>query len=348
MKFQTKHDDHIPISFLATILVFLSFVLFESAGAATYLAEILNSQQILLKSNSDKYLKGDRLMLKSSDDKVGIIAIFEIIEGVESKGKDKLQGQHIYIAQLLRGSSRNFVKVGDELFLADLSTENSNYNAQTDLLDRGDSLQFVSNRYRSLYTQGIGIGETAETLKRNEYLFTWYGLLAYGAQNWLSVSSILPLSIFGGPNLQTKIRFYNSYETKLAAGISLWKVPGSTESVVNLNFMWDSFSSSSMISHSFVTLAVLSYDNSEETTAMKSLGSTALQSGYEFLLPNWSRVLVGPNYNFETKALGGYISYLKIWDHVHFQLSLASNNLSSFRANVKEGYYGFFDAYWRY
>lgn len=322
--------------------------------------ELLNSKQVLAEFVDRRFVVGDRLILRSQEEGVGVIAYFVVREvlpveadgaetvGDETGGTDRNLTKRKFKADLLRISGNYLIQRGDILIPADLTFENELYGAKTELIDPDGSVGFVSSRYRSLYTQGLGIGETAETLKKDELLLAWYGYLAYGAKDWLTFSSYLPLNAFGASNFQVKARFFNSLENKLAAGLNFFKIPGSTESVFNLSFMWDSFSSSSVITHSYLTLAVVTYDNSKETTAVRSLGSSAIQSGYEFLLSNWSRVLAGPSYNFETKALGGYVSYLKIWEHFHFQLTLASNNLSSVKLDVKDGYYGLIDAYWRY
>jgi hypothetical protein len=100
---------------------------------------------------------------------------------------------------------------------------------KTELIDPDESVGFVSSRYRSLYTQGLGIGETAETLRKDELLLAWYGYLAYGAKDWLTFSSYLPFNAFGASNCQVKARFFNSLENKLAAGLNFFKIPNSTE-----------------------------------------------------------------------------------------------------------------------
>lgn len=301
---------------------------------------VLSSTEILGSSESRPISLYEHLIVRSQTDGVGVIGYFVVTEvGVE---------ENKFKAKLLRGSSRDLIRIGDLLVPADLSISNDLYGAKVELMDPQEVSGLVSSRYRSLYTQGVGIGDTASTLKRDEFLIAWYGYLAYGAVDWLTVSSYLPLNTLGASNLQMKARFFKSLETKLAAGINFARVPGTSESVLNFNFMWDSASSSSIISHSYLTMAAISIDNSKDTAAVKSFGASSIQSGYEFLLPNWSRVLAGPNYNFETKALGGYVAYLKIWEHFHFQMTLASSNLSSIKLDVKDGFYGFIDAYWRY
>jgi hypothetical protein len=111
---------------------------------------------------------------------------------------------------------------------------------------------------------------------------------------------------------------------------------------------WDSISSESVISHTLFTVAAMSFENADDITAIKSLGTSSLQTGYEFILGSWNRVLLGPSYNFETKALGGYLTYLKIWDRFHFSLSVNSTNVSSFKFSPVDGYYFLFDMYWRF
>jgi hypothetical protein len=120
---------------------------------------------------------------------------------------------------------------------------------------------------------------------------------------------------------------------------------------LNLNIYWDSISSESTISHTFISIALYSFEEAERATVIKSLGTSSFQSGYEFVLGNWDRVLLGPSYNFENKTLGGYLTYLKIWDRFHLGASLTTTDITEFTLFPQDGgdgYYLSVDAYWRF
>jgi hypothetical protein len=103
-----------------------------------------------------------------------------------------------------------------------------------------------------------------------------------------------------------------------------------------------------MVTHNFLSLAVLAYDRAAETTAIKSFGSSSIQTGYEFVLKSWDRVLIGPNYNFENKTIGGYLSYVALWDRFNMHVSLNTVDIRADRWSYKDGYNLFLDLYWRY
>ncbi|MES3037782.1 MAG: hypothetical protein V4736_07740, partial [Bdellovibrionota bacterium] len=251
-------------------------------------------------------------------------------------------------ASILKSLDNLLIRPGDLLLTVDLSSSNKFLGAHNQLMLRGGREENISSRYKPLYTQGFGIGETAETLGKDEIYITWYGQFGYGLFRPLTVSSNIFLNALGGSNAQMKGKVWSSDTNTVALGMTYTKVPHENKSSLNLDFMWDSISNSTTTTHTFITLAVATFDDSKEASAIRSFGTSAFQTGYEFLLSDWTRVLAGPSFNFETKALGGYVSWVKIWDRFHLHLSLASTNVSSFKFSFEDGYYASFDAYWRY
>jgi hypothetical protein len=285
---------------------------------------------------------GEVVAVESQNPSAGIIAFVEVTSVENSQN-----GTYLVRYELLRHSRTSFVQVGDTVYKLDLSSKNPRYKGTTDLIIKKRS-EAISSRYKPLFTQGVNIGETAQTLWENEYLITWYGMVDYGWTDNLTIATILPGDIAGAGNGQFKYKVYQSDSTVLATGLSYAQIPHESRSTLNLNFIWDSISSQSVISHTFVTLALFTFEKAEDATAIKSLGTSSFQTGYEFILDDWDRVLVGPNYNFEKKAVGGYLSYVQIWEKFHFAVSINSTNVASFRLSASDGYYGFFDAYWRF
>ncbi len=289
-----------------------------------------------------KLFVNEKLALVSKEKDIGIYGV-----GVVKKIIFSGDGRFDFEFEILALQPKYTVRLGDRVVRLNLSTTNEEYMGRTyslvHLPDRN-----VSSRYKPLFTQGYSIGETAETLWKNEFLFTYYGQIYYGLYDFLSVGTLLPLNAVGSANGVVKARLYRSGANVLSTGLSYTKIPNSQASTLNINFMWDSISNESSITHSFISLAVFSFDKAEDASAIKSLGTSSLQTGYEFILDNWSRLLVGPNFNFEKKSVGGYLSYLKIWDKTHLQFSLNSTNIRSLKLSPTDGYYAFFDAYWRY
>ncbi|MFV8257968.1 hypothetical protein ACNQKP_09185 [Bdellovibrio bacteriovorus] len=290
---------------------------------------------------SDWYI-GEMVAIESQTPSVGIVGFVEIT-GIENKQ----DGTYELICELQRQSRMNFIQIGDQVMHLDLSSENNRYKGTTDLIIKKGTKE-TSSKYKPLFTQGIAVGETAETLWENEFLITWYGQVNYGWKEWLTVSSIIPADILGAYNATIKSRLYQSASNNFAGGLNFARIPNENRSTLNLNIYWDSISSESVISHTLLSVALFSFEDAANTTAIKSLGTSSFQTGYEFILDNWDRVLLGPSYNFESKAVGGYLSYVKIWDQFHLSFSLNSTDITSLKYAPEDGYYLLFDAYWRF
>lgn len=304
--------------------------------------EIISNTRLRIRTEFKKPFLNEKLALLSKDKEIGIYGIGQV-KKISPVG----EFQYDVELEILSLAPRCTVQLHDPVTRLDLRSENESYLGRTTHLV-SESDRSVSSRYKPLFTQGFSIGETAETLWKDEFLFTYYGLVYYGAYDFLSLGTLLPLNAVGSGNGAVKLRFYKSEANVFATGLTYTKIPNTQDSTLNLNFMWDSISNGTTITHSFITLAVLSFNKAEDASAIKSLGTSSLQTGYEFIMDNWSRILVGPNFNFEKKSVGGYFSYLKIWEKTHLQFSINSTNIRSFKLSPTDGYYAFFDAYWRY
>ncbi len=228
-----------------------------------------------------------------------------------------------------------------------LVTENSNYQGATLLMIRNTG-ENISSRYKPLYTQGFLVGDTAATLDQDEFLVNYLGQVYYGIYPRFTIGTTALVNAAGGLNFLGKYRIYSTNENTISTLVTFTRVPDSTQSNLNLTFLWDSFSNDTMITHNFLSLAVLAYDRAIETTAIKSFGSSSIQTGYEFILKSWDRILIGPNYNFEKKTIGGYLSYVAIWDRFNLNVSLNTVDIRADRFDLKDGYNMFLDVYWRY
>lgn len=318
----------------------------QNPQATARVSHIVDHKTLKALSHFNDWYIGEVVSLESQNANVGIVGFVEVT-GIENKQ----DGTYEVTFELLRQSRVHFIQVGDELRHLDLSSENERYKGTTDLIIRDEGKR-ISSKYRPLFTQGLTAGETAQTLWSDEYMITWFGQVNYGIKPWLTASTIVPAFFAGAPNASFKARVYDSVATVVSSGLSYAKIPNQSSSTLNLNIYWDSISSESTISHTFLSIALFSFDNAENTAVIKSLGTSSLQSGYEFILGNWDRVLLGPSYNFQNKTVGGYLTYLKIWDRFHFGLSLTSTDITEFtlfpEGDDANGYFLTFDAYWRF
>ncbi len=340
------------MDFFRLIFVFLALIFFGCAqkikvepktefGIIT-VKEIISNTKI--KAHSFKKIPeiDEKLSFLSPEEEVGVYGV-----GIVKKINQINESEYEFEMEIISLSPKCTVRVGDKVVSLDLSSSQMDYGGGTDRLIVKSSGR-ISSRYKPIVTQGLNIGDAAETLWKGEYLFTFYGQLSYGLYDFLSIGTVLPLNVSGSPNASMKLRMYRSATNVVSTGLTYTKIPNSNESSLNINFMWDSIANNDLITHNFITLAVVSFDNAEDVSAIKSLGTSSLQTGYEFVTSDWSRFLVGPNFNFEKKSVGGYFSYLKILDRIHLQFSINSTNIRSFKLSPKDGYYAFFEIYWRY
>lgn len=309
---------------------------------------IVSSQKIILAAN-ERLIEGEKLALISKD-LDGVVYGYLRVDEPIGKLSSGLGGLNLrYEATLATLLIEQMVQIGDRIVRLDLSTETNNYPGQTQLLVRkGGNKESISSKYRPLVTQGFSIGETAETLWQDEFFVNYLGQIQYGLYPWMSLGTIVPANAVSATNAQMKFRFYQSSGASLAFGLNYTRIPETGESTVNTTFFWDSMSNSNLIAHNYITVAVVSFKNAQDAVALKAVGTSSLQTGYEFILSNWNRILVGPNYNFENKKVGGYISFIKIWDRFHLQASINTTNIESMKISAKDGYYPFVDIYWRY
>lgn len=303
---------------------------------------LLDNKTLKAVSHARDWYIGEVLAIESQTPSVGIIGFIEVT-GVDNRQ----DGTYELTCKLLRQSRMNFIQVGDQLMHLDLSSENERYVGSTDLVVT-EAGKNISSKYKPLFTQGLSAGETARTLWEDEFLITWYGQVNYGVKEWLTVNTVVPADFLGAPNAAIKGQVYSSYSNIVSLGLSYTKIPNETASTLNLNIYWDAVSSESLISHTFLSIAMFSFEDAENATAIKSLGSSSFQTGYELIMDNWDRILLGPSYNFEKKTLGGYLTYVKIWDKFHLSFSLNATNVSTLKFSPVDGYYLLFDAYWRF
>lgn len=324
------------------LVLFISFSSFAIHEDEITITAIIDHQNVRVKSTKPNLILGENLLVVSKDPDIGVIGFLVV--------KEKISTQPVptYVCELNKQSQYHLIQIGDRVIQAKLNEKQRQYRGSTELLIKQNTKQDISLRYRPLFTQGIQIGETAQTLWQLETFVTWYGLVHFGISDRWTIGTLVPANFFNIYNFSTKFKIYDSNYNTVSSGMSFTKPKDSERWTANLTLMWDSFSSSSTVTHTFATLAVFSIEKAEDSTAIKAAGTSSLQTGYEFILPNWDRILLGPNYNFETKNIGGYLAYKMIWDVFALEWSLYSTNIQNVKMQAENGYSFFFDAYWRF
>lgn len=304
--------------------------------------KIIDDQNLTAESETQKWNVGEILPIISQNAKIGVFAYAELVSI-----KTIQSNKHILKLKLLRQSRKYLIQAGDYVKRLNLESENIDYVGTTDLIVKETEMT-VSSRYKPLVYQGIFIGETAQTLYENEFLINFLGNAYYGLSENIMIGSYLPLNILTGFNGSAKYRIYDSESTTLTTGFSYSDIRAKSESTLNWNLYWDTVSSDTLISHVYLSLGLIRWEGAGDAAAIKTLGSSSFQTGYEIIMSNWDRFLIGPSYNFDSKTLGGYLSYVWVYDKFHAQISVNTTNIASFKTSLRDGYYMFFDMYWRF
>jgi hypothetical protein len=315
---------------------------FDNEWARGYVQSIDNAKTMTVLSAFSEFRLGEILVVQSRDPKQDIIGFVQI-ESIETHG----DGQYILKARLVRHSKFAMIQLGDVLYKMDFNTFHREYHGSTELIIRNED-PGSSAGYKSLIFMGLSAGETAQTLRENEFLINFLGYLDYGATSKLTIGTLLPANFFSAPNIHGKYRVYQSDSNVASLGLNYFQSPETSSGVFNMSLYWDAVSSESVISHTTLSLALASFDKAKNLTVLKGAGTSSLQSGYEFIMDDWNRVLVGPSYNFENKSIGGYMSYIWIWDVFHALAGVSTTDISNVIYNVEEGYYFNIDMYWRF
>lgn len=333
-------------------LNFWIFILFSITAikAQTYfepdreavIQSFVDENKLTASSDRGDWYTGEMLAVVSKNASLGTIAFVEVVNVT-----DFLEGKYEIKLKLQRQSRVYFIQLGDFVRRLDLSTENPDYVGSTQLLIR-DSKINISSKYRPLVHQGFVIGDTAQTLYQTEFLINYFGNVYYGLNSNITIGTLAPVNAFGRPNANFRVKVFESEANTVAVGASFVRLSKENEASLNLNFYWDATSTDALISHTFLGLGLINWTNSKDAAALKYLSSSSFQTGYEMILDDWDRFLIGPSYNFEKKGLGGYLSYIWMLDRFHVQVSLNATDVTHLRLDPTDGYYGFFDMYWRF
>jgi hypothetical protein len=344
------------IFFVIKVIIFLFFNAFYHLSALAQLrtSSLLNIDAkngvLAVKYSNIKRIEEDRIIIDSknqfwsSENLLGlsydykkITALFEPLDNEESTLK------------LIYLSSDRIPRLEDKIKIVNLQDGKADQIAGSTLLWRQNRFRRnQAQKYLPLFSQGSLIGDTAHSLLKSELHFNTLGSLSFGLTDWLTTSVNLPATALGSPNLRFKSNFYNKGAQSWAFATSVAQERKSDQRLVNIDLIWDSVLTESLIAHSMLSIAVISFDEASGVAAIRSYGSSTIQTGYEILMNDWNRILVGPTFNVDTQAVGGYLSYLSFYKNLLIQFSITSNNLRVPKFSSEEGYLPYLEFAWRW
>ncbi|MBC7370351.1 MAG: hypothetical protein H7326_02230, partial [Bdellovibrionaceae bacterium] len=275
---------------------------FKNDWARAYVQSIDSSTQVTAISSFSEFKIGEILVVQSKDGNGPIIGFLQVY-ATENQNSERT----ILKTKLIRHSKYAMIQLGDVLYRMDFNTFHHEYTGTTELILKNNDVN-ASASYKALTFMGLSSGETAQTLRGGELLFNVLGYFDYGFTSNFSVGTLILADVVGSANIHGKYKFYESESNIFSFGAGYLTAKDKPEGVVNATVYWDSVSSESVISHTNLTIALATFDRAKNLTAIKGAGSSSFQSGYEFVMDDWNRILAGPSYNFENKSVGGYVS----------------------------------------
>lgn len=325
------------------VCMITNWLLLAPAHAVTFqILEVVDQQSVQLSASEQPPL-GGWILFSFLDGSASVLEIREV------------RSAAVVIAEPVSLSKSSLLTVGAIGKLIRLAQENEVMTAHTELMFKDHrglgnriSDKLVSSRYKPSVYQGITQGETAATLEQGEYMASVYGKVMYGLSSRWLVSTLVTAYLADVYNLEAKYKVWSSDTTFFSLGLGYAKFGRTEENYLNLNLFWDSFSNSKMVSHTYISVALASWKKALDISAVKGAGTSSIHSGYEFLMSNWDRVLIGPSYNFEKKAVGGFLNYVWVWDRLHIMAGLSTNDISKLRIAPEDGYLPGFELYWRF
>jgi hypothetical protein len=220
------------------------------------------------------------------------------------------------------------IRPGDPVVFVDFARRAPHIPGRFDLLQEGKPF---AARYKPLIYGGYHFGHTASTLNKGEWLLGLSPLM-FGPHDriTLELSPFLALDrvlAYGG-----KALLYRGEDHRLAIHGELMHFLKQNNSAWNASILFDSVSSSSLSSHTrlkFVSRLPSSLPLMDRNREKKY--SVELSTIYEWMLPNWNRLLIGPRFIAgDENDLGLLFAAMFIYERLHWSINLELSSLSKF------------------
>jgi hypothetical protein len=304
------------------VILFLFALLVQTAKADVL--QILNSKELLLTPQTEKCENGQVMAIFSQDGENEAIGFAEIVR--EENGA--------CVAKVTSHSQSALIRVKDRAVLVDLKEKNQNLRGRYDLLREGKNE--VAVRYKPLVFAGYTYGQTAATLDKGEFLLGLSHLM-YGIQPRLQVD-INPL-LLAFSNLASggvKYQFLHLEDVRAALRLEGTRFFNLGKGAWAAELQYDSFSNGRSMTHTKLRYTSKLPDSLFLQDQNKEKQGTAeISTVYEWILPSWHRILLGPKFTAgEEKDVGFLFTSLFLYKHFHWSINININSLAKF--NLRE------------
>jgi hypothetical protein len=276
--------------------------------------------------------QGDLLLIRAQGDN-------EILGYAEVTGRE---GNSKRVLARIRSHANNaLIRIQDSVEGIDLTDfDNSKeqmHQGRHDLVIRGKGK--ISSKFKPQIYLGALTGQTAATLEENE-AFLGIGLIGYGINESLQLSTQPILSLFGESNFQLKWQFIQNEDYRISLGL---------EPRYNLNYhrasgsfsvYWDTFSNSKFLTYNQLRVTTGESEIYDRRT------SAEFSVNYGYITNRWNRVIFGPNIDIQKETLGGLLSFQWIWDHFHSAITIQARDFTNLKFG-NNGYLVYLDFWWR-
>lgn len=318
--------------------VFLFLLSFLAQADLARIDLITSSKEFRAITDCEKIQSSDRVAIISQDDQSSLG--YASIERIEKSRTGMIK--NVYL-RIIRHLNTGLIRLGDYVKVCETEDWAKQLAGSAELLDRDPKRPA---RFQFLAYQGLLIGPTAETLSKNEFLLEMLGDFYYGVTDEYTLQTQLVGDALGTPNLQLKYKAFEGERNVVSFSGAVNYYNRLDQYSAFVYFYWDNVNSANQITHTVLSLKTpLGEDDSK---SFKIFSSSTLQSGYEFVLSDWDRVLFGPRYYFSLQSVGGYLGYMWIWDSYHFTLNLNTIDIANFTLDGNRGYFMAFDMFWRF
>lgn len=308
---------------------FFLLFFFSTSIAEITITKIISSEEVEINSN-EQLVESDIYPVYNKKI-VGFIFVTKVLDNHNAR------------ARIVSHSQNAQIIVGDKAKKINYKRKSSDFLGRTDLQL---SKKEFSSRYKPLVFQDPILGQTAQTLDENEHLIDMYSYYMYGITRSISFYTLF-LGQLKAANGGLKYNFYNDEGFVLSAALASAYIYKSRSSFQTVSLYFDSFSNGKFISHTLIDANFFNDNDKGGNEITKSLVQSRIQSGTEYIFDNWDRLIFGPQYNFDSRAVGGFFGYIFIWDHFHLAINVQTKNILKLRLRA-DAYIPTADAYWRF
>jgi len=278
------------------------------------------------------FQKGDLLLIRSQEGN-DILGYAEVTVREENS--------NWVLARIRSHANNKLIRIQDSVESIDLyDFENSKEQmsqGRHDLVIRGK--RQISSKYKPQVYLGALTGQTAATIEQNEY-FLGLGLIGYGINESLQLSTQPILNLFGEMNLQLKWQFIQNEDFRISLGLEPRYNLDYRRASSSFSVYWDTFSNSKFLTYNQLRITTGESEIYDRRT------SAEFSVNYGYITNRWNRIIFGPNIDIQKETLGGLLSYQWIWDHFHSAITLQARDFTDLKFG-KDGYLVYLDFWWR-